>query len=84
MPAGDGAPGASGEIRVVKPGARLRMTWHMEGWARPATVQLTLSESRPGKTAIHAQVDRLPDAEAREAMRARWRAALERLVASAS
>ncbi len=37
--------GASGEIRVVKPGERLRLTWQPDGWVAPATVQLTLSES---------------------------------------
>ena len=84
VPAGDGAPGASGEIRVVKPGARLRMTWQPEGWARPATLQLTLLESGPTKTATHAQLEKLPDADAREVTRERWRGALERLVMAAS
>ena len=84
VPAGDGAAGASGEVRVVKPGDRLRMTWQLEGWARPATVQLTLLESGPGKTAIHAQLEKLPDADAREAARGRWRKGLERLAAAAS
>lgn len=73
----------SGEVRVVKPGARLRMTWQLEGWTKPATLDLTLSESRSGKTAIHAQLEKLPDADAREAMRKRWREALERLAMAA-
>jgi uncharacterized protein YndB with AHSA1/START domain len=79
----NGAPAASGEVRVVKPGARLRMTWRPEGWAAPATLQFTLSESGSGKTAIHAHLEKLPDADAREAMRKRWREALERLAQSA-
>jgi uncharacterized protein YndB with AHSA1/START domain len=65
---GNGAPGASGEVRVVKPGDRLRMTWQPEGWPAPATLQLRLSESGTGKTAIHAHLEKLPDAHAREAM----------------
>jgi uncharacterized protein YndB with AHSA1/START domain len=73
----------SGEIRVVKPGDRLRMTWQPDGWAAPAALQLTLTESASGKTAIHASLARLPDAAAREAMRTRWRAALERIAAAA-
>ncbi|HEU0078143.1 MAG TPA: SRPBCC domain-containing protein [Longimicrobiaceae bacterium] len=81
-PAGQGAPGASGEVRVVKPGVRLRMTWQPEGWAAPATLQLTLTESGPGRTVVGAHLEKLPDAEAREAMRARWRAALERIAAA--
>ena len=83
VPPGDGAPGASGEVRVVKPGDRLRMTWQPEGWPAPATLQLTLSESRSGKTAVHAHLEKLPDADAREAMRKRWREALERIASAA-
>ncbi|MDQ3610035.1 MAG: SRPBCC domain-containing protein [Actinomycetota bacterium] len=83
VPPGNGVPGASGEVRVVKPGDRLRMTWQPEGWPAPATLQLTLSEPGSGKTAIHAHLEKLPDADAREAMRARWREALERIAAEA-
>lgn len=75
-----GSAGASGEIRVVKPGVRLRMTWQLEGWTAPATLQVTFVGSGSGKTAIHVHLERLPDAEAREAMRQRWREALQRIV----
>lgn len=84
VPPGDGGTGASGEVRVVKPGDRLRMTWQPEGWAAAATLQLTLSESRSGKTTVNAHLEKLPDADAREAMRQRWREALERIVTAAS
>jgi uncharacterized protein YndB with AHSA1/START domain len=77
------SPAASGEIRAVKPGDRLRMTWQPEGWPAPATLQLTLAESASGKTAIRADLEKLPDADAREAMRTRWREALERIAAVA-
>ena len=83
VPPRKAAPGARGEVRVVKPGERLRMTWQQEGWPSPATLQLTLSESGSGKTAIQAHLEKLPDAEAREAMRKRWREALERIAAAA-
>jgi uncharacterized protein YndB with AHSA1/START domain len=73
---------ASGEIRVVKPGERLRLTWQPADWEAPATVQLTLVESTSGKTAIQAHLERLPGGEAREAMRSRWREALERVAAA--
>lgn len=82
VPAGRGAPGASGVVRVVKPGVRLRMTWQPEGWPAPATLQLTLSASGSGRTVVGAHMEKLPDADAREAMRARWRAALERIAAA--
>ena len=84
VPSTMGAPGAAGEIRVVKPAVRLRMTWKPEGWAAPATLQLTLTESGPGRTAINAHMEKLPDAETREVMRQHWRAALERIAAALS
>jgi uncharacterized protein YndB with AHSA1/START domain len=76
-------PGVSGEIRVVKRGDRLRMSWQPDDWPAPATLQLTLSETESGKTAIQAHLEKLPDASAREAMRTRWREALERIAAAA-
>ncbi|MGH8935230.1 MAG: SRPBCC domain-containing protein [Acidimicrobiia bacterium] len=83
VPPGSDAAGVSGEVRVVKPGDRLRMTWQPQGWPAPATLQLTLLESGSGKTAIHAHLEKLPDADAREAMRQRWREALERIATTA-
>jgi uncharacterized protein YndB with AHSA1/START domain len=73
---------ATGEIRVVKPRDQLRLTGQPKGWDEPATVQLTLSESASGKTAIQAHMEKLPDAESRESMRERWREALSRLAAA--
>ena len=77
-------PEASGEIRVVKPGDRLRLTWQPEGWASPATLQFALSGSESGKTTIAAHLEKLPDAEARDTMREHLREALDRIVAAAS
>lgn len=71
---------ATGDVRVVRPGHRVRMTWRPEGWAAPATVQLTLSASLSGKTTIGVHLEKLPDAPAREAMRSYWRAVLAHLV----
>ena len=76
-------PGAGGEIRVVKPGDRLRLSWQPQEWSAPATLQLTLSESESGKTVIQAHLEKLPDADAREATRTRWREALGRIAAAA-
>jgi uncharacterized protein YndB with AHSA1/START domain len=77
-------PGATGEIRVVKPGDRLRLTWQPEGWTEPATMQIALSRSQSGKTTITWHLEKLPDAEARDAMRAHLRDALENLVSTSS
>lgn len=78
------APAVRGEVRVVKPADRLRMTWQPDGWPSPATLQLTFLERAPGKTSIGAHLERLPDAAARESMRERWRDALERIAAAAT
>lgn len=76
--------GATGEIRVVRPGERLRLTWRPAGWATAATVQLTLLPAANGRTALHVLVEKLPDAEARERTRAHWRAVLERVIHAAA
>ncbi len=81
VPAAAGQPAAAGEVRVVRPGNRLRITWQPEGWAAPATIQIAVQEPAPGRTALHAHMEKLPDGEAREAMRARWRGALARIAA---
>ncbi len=78
----EGADAASGEIRVVKPGDRLRMTWQPQGWPAPATLQLAMTARGPGKTSLTAHLEKLPDAEAREALRERWRAVMDRLAAA--
>ena len=82
VPPGGGDPGASGEIRVVKQEDRLRMTWQPPDWPAPATLQVTLSKTESGKTAITVHLEKLPDADAREAVRERWREALERIAAA--
>ncbi len=82
VPSGGGEPTATGEVRVVKPGERLRMTWQPQDWSTPATLQLALSETGSEKTVIQAHMEKLPDADAREAMRTRLGAALERIAAA--
>lgn len=78
----DRAVAVTGEIRVVKPGDRLRMTWHPADWERPATLQIALTPTATGKTTITAHMEKLPDADGREAMRGSWQAALDRVVAA--
>jgi uncharacterized protein YdhG (YjbR/CyaY superfamily)/uncharacterized protein YndB with AHSA1/START domain len=77
VPKRRGATGVRGEVRVVKPGQRLRMTWQPDTWKKPATLQLTLEpKSRGASLGIH--MENLPDAKAREALRARWSKLLTR------
>ncbi|OJH33984.1 SRPBCC domain-containing protein [Cystobacter ferrugineus] len=78
VPKRRGAPGARGEVRVVKPGQRIRMTWQPDGWKKPATLQLTLVPKARGAS-LHVHLEKLPDAKAREAMREHWSRVLEGL-----
>jgi Activator of Hsp90 ATPase homolog 1-like protein len=84
IPAVGDAMAASGEVRVVKPGDRIRMTWQPVGWEAPATVQVTLLESVSGKTAINVLIEKLADAEQRDLARAHWGSALEKIIAADS
>jgi uncharacterized protein YndB with AHSA1/START domain len=76
VPKRRGAPGVRGEVRVVKPGQRIRMTWQPDGWKKPATLQLTLMPKARG-VSFHVHLEKLPDAKAREAMREHWSSVLE-------
>ncbi len=67
--------GARGEVRVVRPGERLRMTWQPGDWPGPATLQITLIPATTGTT-VSVHLEKLPDGAVREAMRAHWRAVL--------
>lgn len=79
VPKRRGAPGVRGEVRVVKPGQRIRMTWQPDGWRKPATLQLTLMPKARGAS-FHVHMENLPDAKAREAMREHWSRVLEGLL----
>lgn len=70
---------ARGEIRVVKPGERIRMTWQPEGWSAPAVLQITLTGKSEEKTALGIHLEKLPDADARKRMREHWSAILTNL-----
>lgn len=71
--------GSTGEVRVVRPGSHLRITWHPQGWPRASTIQVRTIEKGPGKTTISFHQEHLPDEEAREARRAHFKEALKRL-----
>jgi len=73
----------TGQVEVVKPGDRIRLTWQPEDWPAPATLQVTLTQAAPGLTRLNAHVEKLPDAATREVMRARLQAAMERVALAA-
>lgn len=71
--------GTNGEVRVVKPGNRVRLTWQKSGMKRPVTLQIALVERGPGKTSVRVHLEKLPSQKAREEMKGHWKNALDDL-----
>lgn len=71
--------GAHGEVRVVKPGSRIRLTWQSPDMKRPATLQISLVASGPEKTSFRIHLEKLASQKAREMMKEHWRDVLNRL-----
>jgi uncharacterized protein YndB with AHSA1/START domain len=73
--------GTAGEVRVVREGSYVRLTWQPPEWDAPSTLQVRVSEAASGRATIGFHHEGLRDQESREAMRAHWRGVLDRLVA---
>jgi uncharacterized protein YndB with AHSA1/START domain len=71
--------GASGEVRVFKPGSHVRLTWQPGKWKKPSTIQIRVTPGGQGKTTIRFHQENLPDAASRETMRLRWKEALKEI-----
>ncbi len=71
--------GICGEIRVVKPHNRIRLTWNQSGMPRPATLQISLIETGESKTSIRVHLEHLPSQEFREQMKSHWQKTLKAL-----
>lgn len=71
--------GPSGEVRVVVPGDRVRLTWQPGTWPRPSTLQVRVTPKGRNRTTVGVHHEHLPDEAARDAMRDRWKAALAEL-----
>jgi uncharacterized protein YndB with AHSA1/START domain len=72
------ADGAAGEVRVVKPGSHVRLTWRPAGWERASLIQVRVLPAAGGATVSFHQ-EHLPDAAARERRREHFAAALDAL-----
>lgn len=71
--------GVTGEFRVVKKMSHLRLSWKPPGWEETSTLQVRVIPKGPGKTVISFHHEGLPGAREREAMRLRWKQALQAL-----
>lgn len=65
----------TGEVRVVKPGEKLRLVWKPAGWERSSTVQIGVQIAPSGKTRLSFHHEKLADEKMRERMREHWKAA---------
>lgn len=68
--------GTEGEIRVVKAGHRVRLTWQPTGLKSPATLQVTLVAGGPAKTSVRVHLEKLPSQKFREEIKEHWRRVL--------
>ena len=74
------ADGATGEVRVVKPGSHIRLTWQPPGWQRASTIQVRVIPSG-GKTAVSLHQEQLAGPRERAEMQRRWYGVLDELAA---
>ncbi|WP_312116508.1 SRPBCC family protein [Brevibacillus reuszeri] len=74
--------GRSGELRVVKPGGHVRMTWKKADWDKPSTLQVRFLTLSPEKTTISFHQEKLADADTREEMKEHWEQALAKIEAA--
>jgi uncharacterized protein YndB with AHSA1/START domain len=72
------ADGATGEVRVIKPGSHLRITWQPQGWARPSTIQLR-ADPAGERTVISFHQEHLPGAGERAERRRFYEGVLNEL-----
>jgi uncharacterized protein YndB with AHSA1/START domain len=78
--------GLVGEIRTVRPGERLRLTWQPADRQAATTLQLTLSCPRntDHRTTLRFHHEKLAGPAEREDMRAHWKGVLDTLAGLAS
>ena len=74
------ADGTRGEIRTVRAGTRIRMTWQPKKFPKPTTLQLTVIPRKSTRgTCLSFHHENLANAKQREMMRRHWQGVLDRL-----
>lgn len=72
--------GTTGEIRTIKKGERIRLTFQQKAMKSPSTLQVTITPRKTTKgTCISFHQEKLSDQKSREKMRTHWQAVLEKL-----
>jgi uncharacterized protein YndB with AHSA1/START domain len=70
--------GATGEVRVYKPGSHVRIALQPRHYPRPSTIQLRIID-KEGRTTIAFHQEHLPNSEQRESRRAHFISALDKI-----
>jgi uncharacterized protein YndB with AHSA1/START domain len=71
--------GVFGEVRTMKPGDRIRMTWQESDWEKPTTVQIILVARKNKKCIIGFQHEKIKDARLKSRLRDHWKNVLMEL-----
>mgnify|MGYP002620119119 CR=1 FL=1 len=73
------AEGVTGQLTVVQPLRKLRMTWKRPEWEQPSRLQLYVLPAGGGKSTVAFHQEMLEDVYIREWMRRHWEDALLRI-----
>jgi uncharacterized protein YndB with AHSA1/START domain len=71
--------GTKGEIRTLKKGERIRMSFHPKEFEKPSTLQLYFEKTGEDKTRLGFHQEKLKDIKTREQMKKHWEKVLEEL-----
>lgn len=72
--------GTIGELRTIRRGERLRLTYQPKGAKHPSTLQMTvIARKSTPRTCVGFHQEKLASAKERERMRAHWQSVLDQL-----
>lgn len=71
--------GAYGQVRTIKPGKRIRLSWQEAHWRKASFVQVYVLPRAKGKSMVVISHDSLATAEIKAVVKERWRKAVDRL-----
>lgn len=73
--------GTMGEIRVVRPTDRIRLTWKPSDWEKSSTLQISLicPRNTKNKTTVNFHHEKLPGKKYREELKVHWKQVLSSL-----
>jgi uncharacterized protein YndB with AHSA1/START domain len=72
--------GAYGQVRRIKPGERVRLSWQEADWRKPSFLQAFVVARPKGKCMVVIQHESLKDLKLQEKMREHWKKALSDLL----